>query len=146
MPLSINRSAHQRGLSLDTPAHEQAIVGCLHGMAIGDALGLPREGLSPRRAFRLFPNLDRFSFLFGHGMYSDDTEHACMTGQALLVSGGMPERFLQSVAWRLRWWLLGMPFSIGKATLKACLKLWLGVAPRTSGVWSAGNGPAMRAP
>jgi ADP-ribosylglycohydrolase len=125
---------------------EEAIVGCLHGMAIGDALGLPREGLSPRRALRLFPKIDRFSFLFGRGMFSDDTEHACMTGQALLVSGGEPNRFVQSLAWRLRWWLLGCPFSIGKATLKACVKLWLGISPRSSGVWSAGNGPAMRAP
>lgn len=125
---------------------EEAIVGCLHGMAIGDALGLPREGLSPRRAARLFPRLDRFSFLFGRGMFSDDTEHASMTGQALLISGGEPKRFLQSLAWRLRWWLIGFPFSIGKATLLSCLKLWLGVSPKESGVWSAGNGPAMRAP
>jgi ADP-ribosylglycohydrolase len=115
-------------------------------MAVGDALGLPREGLTPRRAARLFPHFDRFSFLLRRGMFSDDTEHACMTGQALLVSGGEPNRFLQSLAWRLRWWLLGCPFSIGMATLKACLKLWLGVSSKESGVWSAGNGPAMRAP
>ncbi len=124
---------------------EDALIGCLHGMAVGDALGLPREGLSPRRAARLFPRLDRFSFLFGRGMFSDDTEHACMSGQALLVAGGEPGRFLRSLAWRLRWWLLGLPFSIGMGTLKACLKLWLGVSPKSSGVWSAGNGPASRA-
>jgi ADP-ribosylglycohydrolase len=124
----------------------KSITGCLMGMAIGDALGLPRERLSPRRSARLFPDFDRFHFLFGKGMFSDDTEHACMTGQALLVSGGDPERFLNSLAWRLRWWLLGLPFSAGKATLLGCIKLWLGVSARDSGVWSAGNGPAMRAP
>lgn len=122
-----------------------AIAGCLIGTAVGDALGLPREGLSPRRAARLFPDPDRYSFLFGRGMFSDDTEHACMTAQALLVSGGDPQRFIHSLGWRLRWWLMGIPFSIGKATLKSCLKLWLGFPPKTSGVWSAGNGPATRA-
>jgi ADP-ribosylglycohydrolase len=126
--------------------HEDAIAGCLIGMAVGDALGLPREGLSPRRAARLFPDANRFHFLFGRGMFSDDTEHACMTAQALLVSGGEASRFIHSLSWRLRWWLLGLPFGIGKATLKACLKLWFGFSPGSSGVWSAGNGPATRAP
>jgi ADP-ribosyl-[dinitrogen reductase] hydrolase len=126
--------------------HEDAIIGCLLGMAIGDALGLPREGLSLRRAERLVPNLDRFNFIFGRGMFSDDTEHACMTGQSLLVSAGDPDLFISNLARRLRWWLLGLPFATGRATLKSCIKLWLGCSPKSSGVWSAGNGPAMRAP
>jgi ADP-ribosyl-[dinitrogen reductase] hydrolase len=33
---------------------------------------------------------------------------------------------------------------VGKATLQATFKLWLGSSPRSSGVFSAGNGPAMR--
>ena len=128
-----------------TKLREGVIAGCLVGMAVCDALGLPREGLSPRRASRLFPAADRFHFLFGRGMFSDDTEHACMTAQALLVSGSDRCRFIRSLGWRLRWWLLGLPFGAGKATLKSCLKLWLGFSPRSSGVWSAGNGPASRA-
>jgi len=125
---------------------EDAIAGCLVGMAIGDALGLPSEGMTPRRAARLFPDLDRFHFFFGRGMFSDDTEHACMTGQALLVSAGDPTKFIQSLSWRLRWWLLGLPLSVGRATLKAIGRLWIGFPTKKSGVFSAGNGPAMRAP
>ena len=125
---------------------ERSLTGCLIGTAVGDALGLPCEGLSPRRARRLFPDVDRYHFLFGRGMFSDDTEHACMTAQALLHSGGDAQRFARSLAWRLRWWLLGCPLGTGLATLKACLKLWLGFSSRSSGVWSAGNGPCMRAP
>jgi ADP-ribosylglycohydrolase len=35
---------------------------------------------------------------------------------------------------------------VGLATLRACFKLWLGFPPDKAGVWSAGNGPAMRSP
>lgn len=108
-------------------------------------MGLPMEGLSRRRVAKLFPNLDRPRFLCGYGMGSDDTEHACMTAQALLRSGGDRDRFRESLAWRLRWWFLAGPAGIGKATLLACLRLWLGVPSHKSGVNSAGNGPAMRA-
>jgi hypothetical protein len=46
----------------------------------------------------------------------------------------------------MRWWLVGLPAGIGSATLRATLKLWLGFSPSRSGVFSAGNGPAMRSP
>lgn len=123
------------------------LTGCLLGAAVGDALGLPREGLSRQRALRLFGGAPlRYRFVFGRGMMSDDTEHACLVAQALLASGGEPQRFACSLAWRLRGWLLGAPAGIGKATLFAILKLWLGWPPARSGINSAGNGPAMRAP
>jgi ADP-ribosylglycohydrolase len=122
-----------------------AVVGCLLGTAVGDALGLPAEGISRRRQRRLFPRLDRHHFLFGYGMVSDDTEHACLTAQALIRSGGEPELFLPDLARRMRWWIAGLPAGIGLATARACLRLWLGYSPHHSGVFSAGNGPAMRA-
>ena len=53
--------------------------------------------------------------------------------------------FRWNFAWRLRFWLLALPAGVGFATLKAMLKLWLGVSSERSGVFSAGNGPAMRA-
>jgi ADP-ribosyl-[dinitrogen reductase] hydrolase len=121
------------------------IAGVLLGTAVGDALGLPREGLSRRRAERLFgPPPLTHRFLFGCGMVSDDTEHACMTAQALLRHPRDPDAFARSLAWRLRFWLLGLPAGIGSATLRGIFKLWLGFPPSRSGVWSAGNGPAMR--
>src|SRR5207248_4895423 len=131
---------------LTMPPRAEAVVGCLLGTAVGDALGLPYENLSPRRQRRLFPDLDRYHLLPGRGMMSDDTEHACMVAQALIISAGDEARFLRSLAWRLRGWLLGLPAGIGKATARALVKLWLGFPPHKSGVYSAGNGPAMRAP
>jgi ADP-ribosylglycohydrolase len=119
------------------------ILGSLLGEALGDSIGLWCEGMSPHRQQRFGPYWQQF--FFGKGMYSDDTEHALMTAQALIVSGGQPDRFVRSLAWRLRGWLLGVPAGIGLATLRSILKLWLGFPPSRSGVWSAGNGPAMRA-
>ncbi len=123
---------------------EEAIIGCLLGTAVGDALGLPYEGLSKYRQRRLYPKLGKYHFLFGKGMISDDTEHSCMVAQSLIVSAGEPTIFSQQLAWHLRWWLVGLPAGIGYATLRSICKLWLGFSPHNSGVFSAGNGTAMR--
>lgn len=122
----------------------RSIAGTILGTAVGDAIGLPREGLSPARAKRLFgePPL-RHRFLLGRGMISDDTEHTCMLAQALLASGGDRARFVRSLGWRMRLWLLGLPAGVGLGTARAIAKMWLGFGDR-SGVRSAGNGPAMR--
>jgi ADP-ribosylglycohydrolase len=126
---------------------EDKIAGLLLGTAVGDALGLPFEGMSPQRIAKILGNGPlRHRFVFGRGMVSDDTEHACLTAQALLAAPNDPKRFARSLAWQLRWWLVGLPASVGLATLWAIVKLWVGFSPERSGVNSAGNGPAMRAP
>jgi ADP-ribosyl-[dinitrogen reductase] hydrolase len=125
--------------------HDWHTTGCLIGTAIGDALGLPYEGLTTARASQMLGAPDRFRFLFGRGMMSDDTEHSCMVAESLIESGFESRQFEASFAKRLRWWLMGAPAGTGLATLRACLRLVLGVPPNRSGVFSAGNGPAMRA-
>lgn len=120
--------------------------GVILGTAVGDAIGLPREGLSRRRAGRLFGGSPLgHRLVFRRGMVSDDTEHTCMVAQALLDAGGDPTIFARLLARRLRWWFIALPAGVGMATAKSCIKLWLGFPPSRSGVWSAGNGPAMRA-
>ncbi len=132
---------------MSEPIMLQRLRGCLLGQAVGDAIGLPYEGIRPRRIAKLLRGRPlRHRFLPGYGMLSDDTEHACMTVQAWLASGGDPERFARSLASRLRWWLAALPAGVGLATLRAILKLWLGFPPARAGVASAGNGPCMRAP
>lgn len=120
------------------------LAGILLGAAVGDALGLPAEGLSPRRRRRLFPGPWRHRFLLGRGMLSDDTEHALFVAQSLLNYPADAGAFQRRLAWHLRWWFLGLPAGIGLATARACIKLCLGFPPTRSGVFSAGNGPAMR--
>lgn len=128
-----------------------AIIGCILGTAVADALGLPYEGVSPNRAPRLLGPPDRYRFFFGRGMISDDTEHTCMVAQSMieaLSNSGENvdvDRFTKRFAWRLRWWILAFPAGVGKATARAGIKLWLGAKPQNAGVFSAGNGPAMRA-
>ena len=126
----------------------RAFEGCLLGGAVGDALGLPREGLTPHRAAQRFGIEPRHALLpGGYGMLSDDTEHACMTAQALAQAGpDAPPRFARMLGSKLRWWMAALPPGVGMPTARACLRLWLGVPPERAGVWSAGNGPAMRAP
>src|SRR5262245_18829111 len=122
-----------------------SILGCLLGTAVGDAVGLRREGMSRRRAMRLYggPPLEP-ALLWGRGFCSDDTEHTLMVGRALALSGRDPSRFQQLLAAHLRKWLLTAPAGVGFATLRACSKLLVGFGPDRSGVGSAGNGPAMR--
>ena len=108
----------------------QQIVGCLLGGAVGDALGLPFEGLSRRRvAARLAGAPLEHSLVRGRGMISDDTEHACMTAQALLSAPDDPDAFARSLAWRLRGWLMILPAAVGWSTLRAIIKMWLGASP-----------------
>ncbi len=120
------------------------VLGGLIGCAVGDALGLHREGLSARRAAKMFPDPDRYYFLGRRGATSDDYDHACMTVEALCAAGGDPEGFARELASRIKVWAACIPGGIGLATLKSSIKLWVGVSPTKSGVFSAGNGPAMR--
>lgn len=120
------------------------VIGCILGTAVGDALGLPYEGLTPRRAARLLGDPCRYRFIGRLGMVSDDTEHTLLVAQALIASAGEPEAFTRELARRMRLWAACVPAGIGLATLRASFKLWLGFPPSRSGVFSAGNGPAMR--
>ncbi len=135
----------------EVPPGECAVVGCIFGTAVGDAFGLACEGLSRNRQAKMFPDLTSYKLLpFGRGMCSDDTEHTCMLAQSLIETAHYQDideqakKFAPNFGWRLRFWLLGMPAGIGLATLRAILKLWIGFPARYSGVFSAGNGPAMR--
>ena len=166
---------------------DQALQGAAVGTAVGDALGLPREGLTADRARRIYGEPIRPQFLGSRGVVSDDTEHTVFTLQALRFASAlsslslrMPKAlgdrrmpgcsrplghalrhaagdrtpsenphlpaaaFGRHLARSLRWWLISGPPGIGLGTLRALIRSWLGWRPHTSGVRSAGNGPAMR--
>lgn len=118
--------------------------GVLLGTAVGDAVGLPAEGVSRRRVEKLFPGRWRHRLVGRYGMLSDDTEHTLFIAQALLAYPDSVKHFSSRLGWSLRGWLLSLPAGIGMATGRAIFKLWLGFPPHKSGVFSGGNGAAMR--
>jgi ADP-ribosyl-[dinitrogen reductase] hydrolase len=123
---------------------EEAIVGSILGTAIGDALGLPYEGLSRRRAKKVLGLPDRHRLFVRRGMVSDDTEQSCLVAQALIESFGDVGQFQRRLLRRLQGWLLTVPGGIGLGTLRAISKSLIGFPPHRCGVFSAGNGPSMR--
>ncbi len=142
--VAITDDAAQLDVSPDAFIHHRSFSGSILGTAVGDAIGLPYEGVSARRINKWNTRILRHRFLFAWGMISDDTEHTCLVAESLAESNGDPDRFQTALAKRLRWWFFALPAGIGFGTLRAILKLCLGFKVEHSGVNSAGNGPMMR--
>ena len=128
---------------MKTAPQQDAILGCLLGTAVGDALGLPAERLSRQRVAAMQFGL-RHRFVCGRGMFSDDTEQTLMLATALIDHKSDAVALQRALGWKLRWWLLALPAGVGLSTAKAILRLWIGFPASKSGVRSAGNGAAMR--
>lgn len=125
---------------------DQHLHGLLLGTAIGDSVGLPAEGLRPAAIRARGWDADwKHRLILGKGMWSDDTEHTLILAQGLNHSQGDSVLFEKYLARGLKHWLLLLPAGVGMATARAILKLHLGFPPSRSGVFSAGNGPCMRA-
>lgn len=128
---------------MTTPSRIDRLQGLLLGTALGDALGLPMEGLGAADIERRFGvPIDRYHLVGRRGFVSDDTEQAALVAEALLGGRGDLDGTVRCFRMALRAWFLRLPFGIGWSTLRACLRLCFGARP--SGVRSAGNGAAMR--
>jgi ADP-ribosyl-[dinitrogen reductase] hydrolase len=145
--------------TMSTPSHSQEpnppidgsptalsdrLAGTLLGTALGDALGLATEGMSARAIARRFGRIDRFHLLGQTGFVSDDTEQAALVAQSLARHPDDAVRCAADFRRALLGWYCRLPWGIGRATTVACLRIGVGLRP--SGVSSAGNGAAMRAP
>jgi ADP-ribosylglycohydrolase len=119
------------------------IAGALLGTALGDALGLPMEMMSARVIARRFPRLDRFHLLGRAGFVSDDTEQSALVAQSLARAPGDLDGAVRAFRRALLGWFARLPWGIGLGTLRACVRIALGL--RRTGVATAGNGAAMRA-
>ncbi len=122
---------------------ESRLAGVLLGTALGDALGLPAEGLSAKAVARRFGRLDRFRLLGRTGFVSDDTEQSALLAQSLARHPTDPVRCADAFGRSLLGWFCRLPWGVGLATIRASARIALGIRP--SGVLSAGNGAAMRA-
>lgn len=125
--------------------NREKYAGILWGTSVGDSLGLPAEGLSRAKVKqRGWYNNWKQRLILGHGMLSDDTEHTLMVVECLTAHPDDVHAFQGALANKMRGWLLALPSGVGLATARALLKLLVGFPPSKSGVFSAGNGPAMR--
>ncbi|MFO0602027.1 MAG: ADP-ribosylglycohydrolase family protein [Polyangiales bacterium] len=115
----------------------------LLGTAVGDALGLVAEGLSPKTIARRFGRVDRYHLLGRTGFVSDDTEQSALVAQSLARHPDDPAACARAFRRSLLGWFLRLPWGVGLATVRACVRIALGLS--RSGVDSAGNGAAMRA-
>jgi ADP-ribosylglycohydrolase len=128
---------------LATAEWEDRLAGVLLGTALGDALGLPAEGMKAAAIARRFGRLDRFRLLGSTGFVSDDTEQSALVAESLCRHPDDPERCADAFRRALVAWFFRLPWGVGLATVRASLRAAAGIRP--SGVPSAGNGAAMRA-
>ena len=140
---------HATGITLaasESIDYRDRFRGAMVGTAIGDALGRPAEGLSPRNIREVYGYLTDFVPRRGWtggptGTLTDDTEMAlCMALSFIECSGVDPD----DLANRFRaWGRVGR--GMGSATRAACRRIADGQEWYETGSESAGNGAAMRA-
>lgn len=130
--------------------------GALLGQAIGDALGMPTQGLSREQIASRWGVLDRFVAApadnpISHGMpagrVTDDTDQALILGRLLVAGGGR----IDSHAWAealLQWQQemadRGSFDLLGPSTLRALAALQSGASIDDAGREGDTNGAAMR--
>ncbi|MBX6311359.1 MAG: ADP-ribosylglycohydrolase family protein [Isosphaeraceae bacterium] len=134
------------------------VRGCLLGLAVGDALGAPLEGLSAQqirahygrvvdyvdgaRAWKKKPYRWRMP-----GLYSDDTQQALVLADCLLHRGRIEPEYLAELYLALatpKGSYLGAHRGIGRSFRMVLAELEREVSPRLTGQMSAGIGAAMR--
>lgn len=134
------------------------VRGCLLGLAVGDALGAPLEGLSAQqirahyghvidfvdgaRAWKRKPYRWRLP-----GLYSDDTQQAMALCDILLEHGLVDRERLAGLYLGMatpKGTYVGAHRGIGRSFRQVLADLERGVSPRETGQRSAGIGAAMR--
>lgn len=131
--------------------------GALHGLAVGDALGMPTESTSRAEIVQRYGLLvDRFHPApAGHplaagmpaGSVTDDTEQAVLLGRLYVESGGhIDPRELgrRLTAWEASMRERGWGSLLGPSTRRAVLALAAGADPADAGASGTTNGAAMR--
>lgn len=126
---------------------EEKFCGCLLGLAIGDALGMPFEGLAPETIGAQCDQVTKFLPGYGlaAGQYTDDTIMALCMAESVVQEGCVaPEDIARRF---VAWFDSGDLRGIGNICRESILNLKSGVSWRESGIrgeWAAGNGTAMR--
>jgi ADP-ribosyl-[dinitrogen reductase] hydrolase len=134
------------------------VRGCLLGLAIGDALGAPLEGLTAQQIRAHYGLVD--DFVDGSrawkkkpfrwrmpGLYTDDTQQALALSDVMLECGRIDPDRLAEIYLGLanpKGSYVGAHRGVGRSFKQVLEALEQGVSPRRSGQLSAGIGAAMR--
>jgi ADP-ribosylglycohydrolase len=130
--------------------------GCLYGVAVGDALGMPTEGytaLEIRSKFGMVREMmqapeGHFHSGLSAGQFTDDTEETLLLTESLIeVAGFSADRFAEKLAaWGTTWTLdESLNRGVGFATRSAVESMIAGTAWQQSGLAIPTCGSAMRA-
>lgn len=130
--------------------------GCLLGVAVGDALGMPTEGYTALEIKAKFGMVrEMMSAPEGHfhsglsaGQFTDDTEETLILAESLIeTSGFSPDRFAEKlIAWGTTWTLdERLNRGVGFATRSAIESMIAGTPWQQSGLAIPTCGAAMRA-
>ena len=118
---------------------KEKVIGCLLGLAVGDAKGMPAESKSIAEADIVADTFDYIPGYLPAGHYTDDTHHAILLAESMLQEEGFnPRTFLKTLC------SLDLKRGIGPTTYKALQKFLAGDDPESTGSYTETNGSAMR--
>jgi ADP-ribosyl-[dinitrogen reductase] hydrolase len=106
-----------------TELRRSRINGLLLGIAIGDALGLPRHGLTRRQALKHF-GAGPCTYGKRLGKTGFATAQVFATAQSIVSSGTERENFAANFLKRLGWYSISFPTDMPWATRKVGLANW----------------------
>ncbi|MDM7935711.1 MAG: ADP-ribosylglycohydrolase family protein, partial [Methanothrix sp.] len=135
---------------------EDRFLGCLLGVAVGDALGMPVEGYTAEEIRSRFGAVqEMMPAPEGHfhtgllaGQFTDDTEETLILAESMVEAHGLsPERFAERlIAWGASWTLdERLNRGVGFTTRSAVERMISGVPWTRSGLAIPTCGSAMRA-
>jgi ADP-ribosyl-[dinitrogen reductase] hydrolase len=131
----------------DVAELEDRFAGCLVGLAIGDALGMPFEGMHSQAILAGRSEVREFLPGFGlaAGQYTDDTKMMLCLAESVVENGRVdPEDIAQRfVAWFDTGDLRGIGITCREAILNLKSRVGWGESGHR-GEWAAGNGTTMR--
>ncbi|NMM95128.1 ADP-ribosylglycohydrolase [Bifidobacterium sp. DSM 109957] len=143
---------------LMTTTLEQRAIGALTGLAIGDALGMPTQSMSPRDIAHYYGGpitclVDAvpeqpIAPSMKAGAVTDDTEQAFLLAQRLIADRGDLDNNAYAhdlLAWEDAMRAKGSLDLLGPSTKAALKALAEGVSPELTGRFGTTNGGAMRA-
>jgi len=114
-------------------------LGCMIGLAIGDAKGMPAESKSVEYGEYVANTFDYLRGYLPAGHFTDDTHHATFLAESLLEMKNFDAKdFLDKLSH------MDMNRGYGPTTLQAILRYVGGMPAGEAGLESPGNGPSMR--